>query len=84
MDHFKRLCRRLGSLTSVARHYATKLWMSNLPRYKSVILASGPEVLSIRTPAGNPERKYIAGHDPIEEWDARMMRELKLPLQYLS
>jgi len=84
VDHFKRLCRRLGSLTSVARHYSTKVWMSDLPRYKSVILASGSEVLSIRTPARNPKRKYIAGHDPIEEWDARMMQKLKLPLQYLS
>jgi radical SAM superfamily enzyme YgiQ (UPF0313 family) len=84
VDHFKRLCRRLGSMTSVARHYSSKLWMSDLPRYKSVILASGPEILSIRTPARNQERKYIAGHDPIEEWDARLMGELKLPLQYLS
>jgi radical SAM superfamily enzyme YgiQ (UPF0313 family) len=84
VDHFRRLCRQLGSLRSVARHYSTKLWKSDLPRYKSVILASGPEILSIRTPASNAERKYIAGHDPIEEWDARMMRELKLCPQYLS
>ncbi len=84
IDHFKRLCHQLGSLTNVGRHYWTKLWASHMPRYKSVILASGPEILSIRKPVQNQGRHYIAGRDPIEEWDRQKMQELHLPLQYLS
>jgi radical SAM superfamily enzyme YgiQ (UPF0313 family) len=84
IEHFKRLCNQLGSLTNVARHFRTKLWQSSMPRYKSVILASGPEILSVRNPIRNDRRKYIAGLDPIEDWDARMMRELGLTLQSLS
>ena len=45
---------------------------------------SGPEILSVRNPIRNEGRKYIAGLDPIEEWDARMMEELNIPLQSLS
>ena len=84
VEHFKRLCNQLGSLRNVARHYRTKLWQSSMPNYKKVILASGPEILSVRNPIRNDERKYIAGLDPIEEWDARMMEELDIPLQSLS
>jgi radical SAM superfamily enzyme YgiQ (UPF0313 family) len=84
IEHFKRLCNQLGSLTNVARHFRTKLWQSSMPRYKSVILASGPEILSVRNPIKNESRKYIAGQDPIEDWDARMMRELGLAPQSLS
>ena len=68
----------------MARHYRSKLWQSSMPNYKKVILASGPEILSVRNPIRNEERKYIAGLDPIEEWDARMMKELDIPLQSLS
>jgi radical SAM superfamily enzyme YgiQ (UPF0313 family) len=84
VEHFKRLCNQLGSLTNVARHFRTKLWQSSMPRYKSVILASGPEILSVRNPIKNDRRKYIAGQDPIEDWDARMMRELSLTPQSIS
>jgi radical SAM superfamily enzyme YgiQ (UPF0313 family) len=84
VEHFKRLCNQLGSLTNVARHFRTKLWQSSMPRYKSVILASGPEILSVRNPIKNERRKYVAGLDPIEDWDARMMRELDLTPQSLS
>ena len=84
VEHFKRLCRQLGSLTNVARHYGSKLWTSRMPNYRKVILASGPEILSVRNPVGNPSRKYIAGLDPVEEWDALKMRELGIPLQPLS
>jgi radical SAM superfamily enzyme YgiQ (UPF0313 family) len=84
IEHFQRLCRQLGSLTNVARHYRSKLWQSSLPNYKRVILASGPEILSVRNPIRNESRKYIAGLDPIEEWDGRMLEELGIPLQTLS
>ncbi|MFL6332367.1 MAG: B12-binding domain-containing radical SAM protein [Pyrinomonadaceae bacterium] len=84
VEHFKRLCGQLGSLTNVARHYRSKLWQSQMPNYKKVILASGPEILSVRNPIRNGERKYIAGHDAIEGWDARMLEELNIPLQSFS
>lgn len=84
VEHFQRLCRQLGSLTNVARHYRSKLGASRMPNYKKVILASGPEILSVRNPIRNAERKYVAGLDPIEAWDRRMMEELRIPLQSLS
>jgi radical SAM superfamily enzyme YgiQ (UPF0313 family) len=84
IEHFKRLCNQLGSLTNVARHFRTKLFQSSMPRYKSVLLASGPEILSVRNPIKNDRRKYIAGLDPIEDWDARMLNELDLTPQSLS
>jgi len=84
VEHFQRLCRQLGSITNVARHYRSKLWTSRMPNYKKVILASGPEILSVRNPIGNGERKYIAGLDPIEQWDRLRMEELRIPLQHLS
>lgn len=84
VEHFKRLCDRLGSLTNVARHYGTKLFQSRMPNYKKVILASGPEILSVRNPIRNERRKYVAGLDAIEDRDARMMRELNLTPQSLS
>jgi radical SAM superfamily enzyme YgiQ (UPF0313 family) len=84
VEHFKRLCRQLGSLTNVGRHYRTKLGASNLPHYKKVILASGSEILSIRNPVQNSARRYIAGLDAIEETDRRLMHELGIPPQYLS
>jgi hypothetical protein len=38
----------------------------------------------VKNPIGNGERKYIAGLDPIEQWDRMKMEELRIPLQYLS
>lgn len=84
VDHFKRLCRTLGTLPNMARHYWSKMFASDMPSYKRVILASGPEVLSIRNPLRNKTRQYIAGLDPIEEWDARMINQLNLMPQRLS
>jgi hypothetical protein len=55
-----------------------------MPNYKKVILASGPEILSVRNPIRNAERKYIAGLDPIEAWDRRMMEELHIPVQSMT
>jgi hypothetical protein len=55
-----------------------------MPHYKKVILASGSEILSISNPLQNSERRYIAGLDPIEEYDRRQMEQLGIPPQYLS
>lgn len=84
VEHFQTLCCSLGQFTNIARHYWTKLWMSNVSRYKSTILLSGPEILSIRNPLKNPTRKYIAGLDSIESWDEQKMKELGIPPQRIS
>jgi radical SAM superfamily enzyme YgiQ (UPF0313 family) len=84
VEHFTRLCHTLGSLPNIARHYWSKLTMSDMPRYKITILFSGPEILSIRNPVRNKARRYIAGLDALEDWDARQMTALGLPAQRLS
>jgi radical SAM superfamily enzyme YgiQ (UPF0313 family) len=84
VEHFQRLCTQLGSLPNLARHYWTKLLKSDMPRYRSTILFSGPEVLSIRRPLRNPARRYIAGLDGLEEWDTEQMRQLGLEPQRLT
>ena len=58
--------------------------MSDMPRYKSTVLFSGPEILSIRNPVKDKTRRYIAGLDPIEDWDAQQTTELGLRPQRLS
>jgi radical SAM superfamily enzyme YgiQ (UPF0313 family) len=83
-EHFKRLCLVLGSFTNVTRHYLNALWASSMPKYKLTVLASGREILSVRNPIQNQERRYIAGLDLVEESDRRLMQELEIPLQYLS
>ena len=84
VEHFQRLCKEIGKMGNIARHYASTLGSSNLPSYKKVILVSGPEITSIRNPLRNPIRKYIAGEDALEPWDAQKMRELNLTPQFLS
>lgn len=84
VDHYKRLSRTLSSLPNILRHYWGKLWLSDLPQYKKSVLISAREIMSIRNSTINPERTMIAGQDPIEAWDARMMRELNIPPQQLS
>lgn len=84
VDHFVRLCGALGTLPNMVRHWWTKLPMSSLPRYRPAILFSGPEILSIRNPVKNRARRYIAGEDAIEAWDAEQMRALALAPQRLS
>ncbi len=83
-DHYQRLCLELASLPKVASHYWTKLMSSNLPYYKLTILGSGREILNLRNNIQNPQRRYIAGLDPLEEWDQEMMQRLQILPQYLS
>jgi len=83
-EHFVRLCKTLGTVPNIARHYWRKMFLSNMPRYKSTILVSGPEVLSIRNPIKNRRRKYVAGLDELEDWDRHQMAALALKPQRLS
>jgi radical SAM superfamily enzyme YgiQ (UPF0313 family) len=84
VDHFQRLCRELGSLANVGRYYASKLGLSDMPRYKQTILFSGPEILSIRNPVKNTARRYIAGQDALEAWDVEQMARLGLTPQFIT
>jgi radical SAM superfamily enzyme YgiQ (UPF0313 family) len=84
VDHFQRLCRELGSLKNVGRYYASKLGLSDAPLYKKAVLFSGPEILSIRNPVKNPKRRYIAGLDGLEAWDAEQMARLGLEPQSIT
>lgn len=84
VEHFKRLCKEIGRLPNLTRHWATRLFMSDMPNYKKLILLSGPEILSVASPVKGQERTYIAGQDPIEPWDAAMMKRLNLAPQMLS
>lgn len=84
IDHFKRLSKTLGSFKNVAQHYRSKLFMSDLPNYKRTILGSGLEIKSVRNAINNNSRRYIAGLDQVESWDAKMMNQLKLEPQFLS
>jgi len=84
VEHFQRLCDTLGSASNIARYYWSKMTMSDMPRYKSTVLFSGPEILSIRNPVKNKARRYIAGMDGLEDWDAQQMAALGLQPQRLS
>ena len=83
-EHYVRLCRTLGSWRNVGRHYRTGLMRNDLPRFKGTILVSGLEIRSIANPVQNPRRRYIAGQDPIEAWDAAQMADLGISPQLLS
>jgi radical SAM superfamily enzyme YgiQ (UPF0313 family) len=83
-EHYVRLCKELGTVPNIFRHYWSKMAMSDMPRYKSAVLVSGPEILSIRNPIQNTARTFIAGKDPIEEWDQQQMQRLALEPQRLS
>jgi radical SAM superfamily enzyme YgiQ (UPF0313 family) len=82
--HFKKLAKELGTFKNVARHYRSKLFMSDVPNYRQAILGSGLEIKSISNPINNGARQYIAGLDTVEEWDSKMMSRLQLAPQYLS
>jgi hypothetical protein len=81
IEHYKRLCRSLTSLTNTVKHYWTKLPKSNAPNYKTTILVSAREIISMKHALHNPERKFIAGRDSIEDWDAHQMAKLGIPPQ---
>jgi radical SAM superfamily enzyme YgiQ (UPF0313 family) len=84
VDHFQRLCRELGRVPNIFRHYAEVMPLSRMPGYKTAVLFSGPEITSIRAPVKNAARRYIAGLDPLEDWDLAVMRQHHLEPQRLS
>lgn len=84
VHHFKRLCGILGSPALNAKNTWHQLWLSDMPRYKSIILGGSRESASVRNPLQNPERTYIAGYDPIEKWDRQQMAALGLTPQRIG
>ena len=84
VEHYKRLSLELTSWKNVSKHYWHRLFASSRRRYKTAILVSAREILSVRNPTSNPERTYIAGFDPIEAWDEEMRTKLGIPLQYVT
>ena len=84
VEHFKRLCRQIGSLRRLAKNAWPQLWMSRAPRYKATILTSALECRSLRNPLANPERTFIAGKDPVETWDAQQMVKLGIAQQRIE
>lgn len=84
IEHYLRLGREIASLPKLVRNTLHQLRMSSVPQYRSIILAAAPECLSIRAPMSNASRKYIAGRDPIEAWDAQEMLRLGLQPQEIG
>lgn len=84
IDHYKRLSKTLSNFSSIARHYWSKIWLSDMPRYKRSVLLSAREIISIKNPCTNDKRTMIGGRDAIESWDERMMRTLHITPQKLS
>lgn len=83
-EHYINLCTSIPKLTNALKHSFSKLWLSNLPGYKTYTLSAIPEVLSLKKNLLNEKRTYVAGQDAIEEWDAKMMQELEIPTQIIS
>lgn len=83
-DHFKRLSIEVPSLPNITRYHLNKIFDSSLPGYKTILAGTAREVFSLRRNVMNPKRTYLAGKDPIEEWDEKMMKELNLEPQQIK
>lgn len=84
VEHYKRLSRTLARPMNVARHTLQRFFASDAPRYKSMLLVTAREVASVTHPIANPDRTFLAGHDPIEPWDAADMARLGLTPQRID
>jgi hypothetical protein len=84
IEPFQHLCEELGSVQNVLTQYTFGLWASNKPWYRTMLLFSGPETLSLKHIVRNCGRRYIAGHDSIEAWDAKKMDEFGIGVQSIN
>ncbi len=84
IEHYVRLCHELATLPNVVKLWSHRMFASDQRAYKKFLTFSAPEILSIKNPTANRARKYIAGQDAIESWDAEQMAKLGLQPQYLS
>ncbi|MCK6524511.1 B12-binding domain-containing radical SAM protein [Myxococcota bacterium] len=83
-EHYVRLCQKVGSWKNVGRHWWHNMMRSRMPRYRGVIGISGLEIASVAHSTRNTKRRFIAGLDPIEAWDAQQMSALGVTPQVLS
>jgi len=81
VEHYRSMSASLSKLTNIARHCWSKIWKSNTPSYKTAVILTVPEFRSIRRNLLNKERTYLAGLDPIEQWDQQKMHELGIEPQ---
>lgn len=84
VHHFKRLCGLLKSPLRTARQTLHQLGLSDMPRYKSIILAASREAASVGQALTNPARTFLGGTDPLEAWDLHQMAELGLRPQLIG
>jgi radical SAM superfamily enzyme YgiQ (UPF0313 family) len=84
IEHYVRLAHELSALPNIVRLFGHRALASDVRGYKRGLAFVAPELRSIANPVKNTTRKYIAGQDPIEAWDADMMSKLELAPQYLS
>lgn len=82
--HFQRLAKVVGGGMRAVKNAWHQLFLSRMPGYKAIVLAGAMESASIKAPLDHDGRTYIAGRDPIEAWDAKMMAELGLEPQRIE
>jgi radical SAM superfamily enzyme YgiQ (UPF0313 family) len=83
VDHYKRLCKSMGGLPNIIKHYWDKWSMSDARYYTRGLILSGREIVSMTHAIANPNRTFIAG-EPIEGWDAERMPQLGLLPQKIT
>jgi len=83
-DHYRRLCRAVGRLSNVVHHCTSKFGLSDRPGYNAGLIITSVEILGHRHNLANRARTFIAGRDPIEDWDAAKMLEYGLTPQAIG
>lgn len=84
IEHYKRLSRHIALPSKVIPHALGRALGSSRPMFRPTLAITAREIMSITHPLSNPERTYIAGHDPIEAWDAQQMLRLGIPMQRID
>jgi radical SAM superfamily enzyme YgiQ (UPF0313 family) len=84
IEHYKRLSRLLARPFKVLRHALGRAFDSAIPKFHATLAITAREVASMTHPLSNPERTFLAGRDPIEEWDAQHMLRLGIPVQRID
>ncbi|MEL6186138.1 MAG: radical SAM protein, partial [Myxococcota bacterium] len=84
VEHFKNLSRALSSGPRVLSATFRKMGLNPLLGYRSVLTVTGKTVRNLRAALVNPERTYIAGHDPIEASDQEYMEHFGLQPQWID
>lgn len=84
IEHYKRLSGLLTRPSKVIPHALGRAFGSSRPMFRATLALTAREITSLSHPLMNSERSYIAGHDPIEAWDAQQMLRLGLAPQRID